>query len=109
MTEPVLVAGGGIGGLAVARALTRRGVPVVVFERAERPVPERGTGLTLWGNAMRVLDDLGCAAQVAKSGGLVCTREAPKSAPAARRSGTARTPTASCCGWPAVRRCAAVR
>lgn len=71
MTEPVLVAGGGIGGLAVARALARRDVPVVVFERAERPVPERGTGLTLWGNAMRVLADLDCAEAVAKSGGLV--------------------------------------
>jgi 2-polyprenyl-6-methoxyphenol hydroxylase-like FAD-dependent oxidoreductase len=72
-TDPVLVAGGGIGGLATARALGRRGIPAVVFEQAERPVPERGTGLTLWGNAMRVLAGLGCAEPVVAAGGEVVT------------------------------------
>lgn len=68
---PVLVAGAGIGGLGAAAALRRRGVDVEVFERAPNPVPERGTGLTVWANAIRVLDRLGCGEQVRAHGGAV--------------------------------------
>lgn len=56
---PVLIVGGGIGGLAAAAALRRHDLDVAVFERAPSIIPERGTALTLWGNAVTVLDRLG--------------------------------------------------
>lgn len=65
---PVLVAGGGIGGLAAALSLRHHGIDVEVFERSSEPVAERGTGLTLWGNALAVLERLGCAEQVRAAG-----------------------------------------
>ena len=54
---PVLIIGGGIGGLSAALALHRVGVPVQVFERAPE-LSEVGAGLGLWTNALRVLDQL---------------------------------------------------
>ncbi|WP_221089751.1 FAD-dependent monooxygenase [Deinococcus aquaedulcis] len=67
MTAPVLIVGAGIGGLALAQALTRQGVPVRVIEKAEalRPV---GAGLILAGNALRVLDRLGLGEAVRAAG-----------------------------------------
>jgi 2-polyprenyl-6-methoxyphenol hydroxylase-like FAD-dependent oxidoreductase len=53
-----LVAGGGIGGLAVAAALIARGWRVEVLERAAG-FGEVGAGLSLWPNGMRALDALG--------------------------------------------------
>lgn len=54
----VLIAGAGIGGLAAALALLRRGFSVDVFEKA--PVlGEVGAGVQISPNAMRVLVDLG--------------------------------------------------
>lgn len=58
MTEPVLVAGGGIGGLAAAFALARQGVPVTLLEQAQS-FGEVGAGLQLGPNAVRVLDAWG--------------------------------------------------
>jgi 2-polyprenyl-6-methoxyphenol hydroxylase-like FAD-dependent oxidoreductase len=55
---PVLVIGGGIGGLAMAGALSRAGAAVDVIERAPRWEP-LGAGLVLGANAQRVLDVLG--------------------------------------------------
>ena len=55
---PVLVIGGGIGGLAVALALSRRGRRVHVIERAAA-FGEIGAGLQLAPNALRSLDRLG--------------------------------------------------
>lgn len=63
MTRRIVVAGGGIGGLAAAVALHRRGRQVVVLERAEE-FTEIGAGLSLWPNAMRALASLGLASQV---------------------------------------------
>lgn len=63
MTERIVVVGGGIGGLAAAVALHRRGRRVVVLERAEE-FTEIGAGLSLWPNAMRALAALGLAEQV---------------------------------------------
>ncbi|MEU3445671.1 FAD-dependent monooxygenase [Streptomyces thermolilacinus] len=54
----VLVAGGGIGGLAAALALTRAGHEVTVAERAPRYEPA-GAGIVLAPNALRVLAALG--------------------------------------------------
>ncbi|MET9633748.1 FAD-dependent monooxygenase [Lentzea sp. NPDC006480] len=67
MVSRVVVAGGGIGGLATAVALHQRGIPVVVLERAPE-FREIGAGLSLWPNAMRALDSLGLAAQVRAAG-----------------------------------------
>jgi salicylate hydroxylase len=55
---PVLVAGGGIGGLAAALALVRRGFEVVVLEQAPE-IGEIGAGIQLGPNAFHAFDALG--------------------------------------------------
>ncbi len=55
---PVLVAGGGIGGLAAALALTRRGFSVKVLEQAAE-LGEIGAGIQFGPNAFAALDALG--------------------------------------------------
>lgn len=54
----VLIVGGGISGLATALLLSRQGVEVDLVERQER-VEALGSGITLIGAALRVLDTLG--------------------------------------------------
>src|SRR6202047_2224815 len=54
----VLVAGGGIGGLAAALALARRGFPVKVLEQAQE-LGEIGAGIQLGPNAFAAFDALG--------------------------------------------------
>jgi 2-polyprenyl-6-methoxyphenol hydroxylase-like FAD-dependent oxidoreductase len=56
--KPVLIAGGGIGGLAAALTLHQIGVPCVVFESAREMRP-LGVGINLQPNAVRELGDLG--------------------------------------------------
>ena len=55
---PVLVAGGGIGGLAAALALTRQGFAVKVLEQAPK-LGEIGAGIQLGPNAFAAFDALG--------------------------------------------------
>ena len=55
---PVLVAGGGIGGLAAALALVRQGFRVQVFEQAPE-IGEIGAGIQLGPNAFHAFDALG--------------------------------------------------
>jgi len=55
---PVLVAGGGIGGLAAALALTRQGLHVKVLERSAQ-LGEIGAGIQLGPNAFAAFDALG--------------------------------------------------
>jgi salicylate hydroxylase len=55
---PVLVSGGGIGGLAAALALVRQGFEVTVFEQAPE-VGEIGAGMQLGPNAFHAFDALG--------------------------------------------------
>jgi len=59
---PVLVAGGGIGGLAAALALQQRGFAVDVFEQAPE-IGEIGAGIQLGPNAFSAFDALGIGAQ----------------------------------------------
>lgn len=54
----ILIAGAGIGGLASALALLRRGFAVEIYEKAET-LGEVGAGVQISPNAMRVLVDLG--------------------------------------------------
>src|SRR5712691_10496612 len=60
---PVLVAGGGIGGLAAAHALARKGIPVRVLEQAPE-FREIGAGIQLGPNIFRALERLGLKDQV---------------------------------------------
>ena len=55
---PVLIAGGGIGGLATALTLHQIGVPCMVFESVREMKP-LGVGINLQPNAVRELYDLG--------------------------------------------------
>jgi salicylate hydroxylase len=60
MTRPprIAIIGGGIGGLAAARALTLRGIEVTVHEQAPR-LSEFGGGVVTTPNAMKALRGLG--------------------------------------------------
>jgi salicylate hydroxylase len=58
ISRPVLVAGGGIGGLAAALALARLGLPVKVLEQASQ-IGEIGAGIQLGPNAFSAFDALG--------------------------------------------------
>ena len=59
---PVLVAGGGIGGLAAALALVRQGFSVKVFEQSPE-IGEIGAGIQLGPNAFHAFDALGVGPQ----------------------------------------------
>ena len=58
MNEPILVAGGGIGGLAAALALARQGFDVKVLEQSAQ-LGEIGAGVQLGPNAFSAFDALG--------------------------------------------------
>ena len=62
-TRPVLVAGGGIGGLAAALALVREGYRVKVIEQSAQ-IAEIGAGIQLSPNAFAACDALGVGAQL---------------------------------------------
>jgi 3-hydroxybenzoate 6-monooxygenase len=55
---PILIAGGGIGGLAAAHALARKGFAVRVLEQAPE-FREIGAGIQLGPNVFRALEKLG--------------------------------------------------
>src|SRR5678815_5183956 len=60
---PVVIAGGGIGGLAAALALARKGFRSIVLEQASQ-FGEIGAGIQIAPNAWHALDALGVAALV---------------------------------------------
>ena len=61
------VVGGGIGGLAAGIALSRAGMDVTVYERADEIRP-LGAGLSIWPNGVRALRALGLDDVVDASG-----------------------------------------
>ena len=61
MTDPVIIAGGGIGGLVQALTLHQIGVPCQVIEAAREMRP-LGVGINIQPNAVRELFDLGIGA-----------------------------------------------
>jgi 3-hydroxybenzoate 6-monooxygenase len=63
--RPVIIAGGGIGGLAAALALARKGFRSVVLEQAPQ-FGEIGAGIQIAPNAWHALDALGVGALVKK-------------------------------------------
>ena len=63
--KPVIIAGGGIGGLAAALALARKGFRSVVLEQAPQ-FGEIGAGIQIAPNAWHALDALGVGALVKK-------------------------------------------
>jgi len=63
--KPVVIAGGGIGGLAAALALARKGFRSVVLEQAPQ-FGEIGAGIQIAPNAWHALDALGVGALVKK-------------------------------------------
>ena len=81
MQDKVVIVGGGIGGLAAALALVRRGIDVDVYEQA-RELRELGAGVQISPNGTRVLHALGL-------------KEALE-----QRSGAARPARRSGCGIP---------
>ena len=64
----VIIAGGGIGGLATALTLHQIGVPCIVFE-AVREMRPLGVGINLQPNAVRELYDLGITEAGSRPGG----------------------------------------
>jgi 2-polyprenyl-6-methoxyphenol hydroxylase-like FAD-dependent oxidoreductase len=56
--KKIAIVGAGIGGLTLAIALRHRGIDCTVFERQPQ-LHEVGAGITLWANAIRVLQALG--------------------------------------------------
>jgi len=61
--NPVIIIGGGIGGISAALALRHAGIDAHVYERVAE-LREVGAGLGVWTNAMRVLDQLGVGDRV---------------------------------------------
>lgn len=64
MTRPILIAGGGIGGLATALCLHAHGIPARIFEKAPALAP-LGVGINLLPHAARVVHALGLDAPLA--------------------------------------------
>ena len=65
--QPVTVLGAGIGGLATALALSRRGAKVRVLEQS-REIAEVGAGLQITPNGVAVLDALGLGEKLRQCG-----------------------------------------
>ena len=65
--KPILIAGGGIGGITTALCLRARGVPFELFEQADA-FREVGAGIQLSANVVRILVKLGLGDSLARIG-----------------------------------------
>ena len=65
---PVVICGGGIGGMTLGVALHIAGVPAVILEQSDEITAEVGNGIGLWGPALMVLRALGLEHQVQSQG-----------------------------------------
>jgi len=74
MVDRVVVVGSGIAGLAMARALQGRDIPVTVLDRLAGP-PDAGLAVNLPGNAVQALGALGLGEGLAGLGAPVRRRE----------------------------------
>jgi salicylate hydroxylase len=72
--DGIAVVGGGIGGLAAALALIRRGIEVKVYEQAPE-LKELGAGVQISSNGTRVLYALGLGDAIEKVGVVVAGKE----------------------------------
>lgn len=63
-----IIIGAGMGGLTTAIALRQAGYEVHVYDRV-RELRPAGAGISLWSNAIKVLNRLGLGAKVARIGG----------------------------------------
>jgi 2-polyprenyl-6-methoxyphenol hydroxylase-like FAD-dependent oxidoreductase len=70
----VLIAGGGIAGLAMRRALQQRGIPSLTLER-RLEAAEAGLAINLPGNAVQALGQLGLAESLRQFGSPIRRRE----------------------------------
>lgn len=61
--EPILIAGGGIAGLATALALAKRGIASRILEQREQ-FSEAGAGIQIGPNGVRALEALGVASRL---------------------------------------------
>jgi len=66
-TKPILIAGGGVGGMTTALALAQRQIPVVLFEQAA-DFSDVGAGIQLSPNCSRVLRTLGLTKELDEQG-----------------------------------------
>jgi len=64
-TSPFVITGGGIGGLACALALSRKGLPSIVLEQAAE-FGEIGAGIQLGPNVFRMFEKLGITDEINK-------------------------------------------
>ena len=69
-----LIIGGGIGGLSAAAALARVGIDCEVFEQSNQ-LREVGSGLTIWGNALRILRRFGLEENLMRLGSRIDSAE----------------------------------
>lgn len=63
----VIIVGGGISGLALARCFELARIDYVVLESREEVAPDVGAGIAMLPNGMRILDQLGVVEEVRKT------------------------------------------
>ncbi|MCO7188175.1 MULTISPECIES: FAD-dependent monooxygenase [unclassified Pseudoalteromonas] len=65
----IAIIGAGIAGMALALLVRKQGHQVVLYERTQAPAA-MGAGVTLWPNALFVLEQMGLTQQIVQAGGL---------------------------------------